>query len=357
VEPVRVGVIGFGMMGRMQAVGCFGALKEEFRLAAVCDDHPPHLAAARELFGDGVRYFDDYRRMLDECDFELAAVVTPDFLHEEMAVACLKSGRHLRLEKPTALDPGGCARVIEAAERAGTVTQIGLELRYAELTARMRESLGRMGRLKMLWCHEFRHPFLAKPGSVPDWIVQRRYSGGTLVEKCCHHFDFFNEFARARPLAVHASGDHEVEYARTDVLDNAFATVDYENGVRAGLSLCMFAPPKEGRPGLTALEFGLLGDAGRMEMRDDELFVWDRAVPGVSRFRPERIDLVGHDDEITPSLRDLARCIREGRRPLADLRAGLDSVMVAWAAEESARERRIVTLREVEERFGVRYLD
>jgi len=32
-------------------------------------------------------------------------------------------------------------------------------------------------------------------------------------------------------------------------------------------------------------------------------------------------------------------------------------VMVAWAAEESARERRIVTLREVEERFGVRYLD
>ena len=91
-------------------------------------------------------------------------------------------------------------------------------------------------------------------------------------------------------------------------------------------------------------------------MRDDELFVWDRASPGVSRFRHERVDLVGHDDEITQSLRDLARCIREGGRPLADLRAGLDSVMVAWAAEESARERRIVTLREVEEKFGVRYL-
>lgn len=83
MEPIRVGIIGFGMMGRMQAVGCFGALGEEFRLAAV---------------------------------------VTPDFLHEEMAIACLKSGRHLRLEKPMALDPGGCARVIEAAERAGTVT-------------------------------------------------------------------------------------------------------------------------------------------------------------------------------------------------------------------------------------------
>ena len=291
--------------------------------------------------------------MLDECEFELAAVVTPDFLHEEMAVACLRAGRHLRLEKPMALDPGGCARVIEAAERAGTVVQIGLELRYADLVVRMRECLERLGRLKMLWCHEFRHPFLAKPGSVPDWIVQRRYSGGTLVEKCCHHFDLFNEFARARPATIYASGDHEIEYARTDVLDNAFAIVDYENGVRAGLSLCMFAPPNDGRPGLSTLDIGLLGDAGRMEMRDDELLVWDRFKPGATRFRHERIDQRGHDDEIIPSLHDLARCIRSGERPVADLRAGLNSVMVAWAAELAAQERRIVTLREVEDRFEV----
>ncbi len=355
MEPIRVGIIGFGMMGRMQALGCFGALAEDFRLAAVCDDHPPHLAAARELYGPEVAYFKDYRRMLDEGDFDLAAVVTPDFLHEEMAVACLRAGRHLRLEKPMALDPGGCARVIEAAERSGMVVQIGLELRYAELVTRMRERREALGRLKMLWCHEFRHPFLPKPGSVPDWIVRREYSGGTLVEKCCHHFDLFNDFADARPVSVYASGDNEVQYAHTDVLDNAFATVEYENGVRASLSLCMFAPSSEGRPGLSTLDFGLLGDSGRMELRSDELSLWDRTRPGVERFRHDRVDTVGHDDEIVPSLRDLARCVREGGTPDADLRAGLDSVMVAWAAEESVRIRRVVTLREVEERFGVEY--
>jgi len=355
VEPIRVGIIGFGMMGRMQALGCFGALADDFRLAAVCDDHTPHLAAARELFGPDVRYFPDYRRMLDECDFDLAAVVTPDFLHEEMATACLRAGRHLRLEKPMALDPGGCARVIEAAEKAGTVVQIGLELRYAELVGRMRERREVLGRLKMLWCHEFRHPFLAKPGSVPDWIVRREYSGGTLIEKCCHHFDLFNDFAGARPASVYAVGDHEVQYAHTDVLDNAFATVEYENGTRANLSLCMFAPPAEGRPGLSTLDFGLLGDSGRMELRGDELSVWDRGRPGVESYRHERVDLVGHDDEIVPSLRDLVRCIRTCGTPDADLRAGLSSVMTAWAAEESVRLGRPVEMREVEERFEVDY--
>ena len=355
MEPIRVGIIGFGMMGRMQALGCFGALAEDFRLAAVCDDHPPHLAAARELFGPTAKYYQDYRRMLDECDFDLAAVLTPDFLHEEMAVACLRAGRHLRLEKPMALDPGGCARVIEAAERSGTVVQIGLELRYAELVGRMRERREALGRLKMLWCHEFRHPFLAKPGSVPDWIIRKQFSGGTLIEKCCHHFDLFNDFAGARPVSVYAVGDNEVQYAHTDVLDNAFATVEYENGVRANLSLCMFAPSSEGRPGLSTLDFGLLGDSGRMELRSDELSLWDRTRPGVERFRHDRVDQVGHDDEIVPSLRDLARCVREGGTPDADIRAGLDSVMVAWAAEESVRVSRVVTMREVEERFGVEY--
>jgi predicted dehydrogenase len=358
VTAIRVGLIGFGMMGRMQAEGCFGALRDRFRIVAVCDDHPPHLAAARALLGEeGVAYFADWRSMLREADFELAAVVTPDFLHEEMAVACLGAGKHLRLEKPMALDPAGCARVARAAREAGTVVQIGLELRSAELVARMREELPSLGRLELLWCQEFRHPFLPKPGSVPDWIEQRRYSGGTLVEKCCHHFDLFNAFARSRPVSVFASGAGRIEYARTDVLDNAFATVDYANGLRASLALCMFAPRREGRPHLGSLAFGMMGSSGRLEFRDDELFAWDRGREGERRYVHERGDRAGHNDEITPSLLELAECIEEGSGPDAGIAAGFNSVMVAWAAELSAAERRIVTIDEAEERAGAAWMD
>ncbi len=346
------------MMGQMQAELCFGPLGDRFRIVAVSDDHPPHLAAARALLGDaGVSYFPDWRAMLREADFELAAIVTPDFLHEEMAVACLEAGKHLRLEKPMAVDPRGCARVVEAARKAGTVVQVGLELRSAELLARMREELPSMGRLEMLWCQEFRHPFLPKPGSVPDWITKRRYSGGTLVEKCCHHFDLFNAFARSRPVSVYASGAGRIEYARTDVLDNAFATVEYSNGVRANLALCMFAPSREGRPNIRSLSFGVIGSDGRLEMRDDDLIAWDRQREGERHYAHSRADTVGHNDEIAPALLELADCVGNGSRPDAGLAAGFDSVMVAWAAELSAAERRPVTIDEVEERAGAAWMD
>jgi len=358
MSRIRVGLIGFGMMGRMQAGLCFGALRDRFRIVAVCDDHPPHLAAARELLGDdGVSYFTDWRLMLERADFGLAVVVTPDFLHEEMAVACLEAGKHLRLEKPMALDPAGCARVARAARKAGTVVQIGLELRSAELVGRMREELPSLGALELLWCQEFRHPFLPKSGSVPDWIVQRRYSGGTLVEKCCHHFDLFNSFALSRPVSVFASGAGRVEYAHTDILDNAFATVDYENGLRANLALCMFAPRPEGRPHLRSLSFGLMGSEGRLELQGDELFVWDRSREGERRYAHSREDKAGHDDEIAPALLELAACIEAGSEPDAGIAAGFDSVMVAWAAELSAAERRVVTIDEMEERAGAAWMD
>jgi len=358
MAAITVGLVGFGMMGRMQAEGCFGALGDRFRIVAVCDDHPPHLEAARALLGDeGLSYFADWRAMLREADFELAAVVTPDFLHEEMAVAFLEAGKHLRLEKPMALDPGGCARVAAAAAAAGTVVQVGLELRYAELVGRMREERPRLGELEMLWCQEFRHPFLPKPGSVPDWIVTRRGSGGTLVEKCCHHFDLFNHFAGSRPVSVFASGAHRLEYAATDVLDNAFVVVDYANGARANLGLCMFGPERRGRPGLVSLAFGMLGSEGRLELRDDELLAWDRRAEGTRRYAHERSDAVGHNDEITPSLLELADCVERGRAPLSGVKAGFNSVLVAWAAELSASERRVVLVGEVEDRFGAGWME
>ncbi len=354
---IKVGIIGFGMMGRMQAEGCFGTLANRYRIVGICDDYEPHLEDARRLFRSGdVKFYRDYRQMLEECDFDLAAIVTPDHLHEEMALACLRNGKHLRLEKPMALDPAGCRRVAEEAARSGTTVQIGLELRYSELTARMKNELPGLGRLKMLWCHEFRHPFLEKRGSLPDWIIRKRYSGGTLVEKCCHHFDLFNAFAGAKPLSVFASGDHDVEYPHTDVLDNAFVTVDYTNGVRANLSLCIVAPRSAEGTRLPSLEFGALGSNGRMEMRDDSLVVKNRSTGLESAWEHERSDMVGHNDEITPSLVDLADSIRFRRRPESDVKAGFNSILVACAAELSAAERRIVTIEEMEKHYDAPWM-
>ncbi len=359
MEKIKTAVIGAGMMGFSQIRNCFEPL-EEYEIVAVCEVYEPNIRRISDYFretGKPVRIYESYRELLEKEDFSLAAIVTPDYLHEELTVACIEAGKHVRLEKPMATTMEGLKAVLQAHEkRPDLVLQVGYELRYADAICKMRNNLAEIGSPKMIWCHEFRHPFLKKEGLIPDWIRKKAYSGGTLLEKNCHHFDLFNMVAKAKPKQVYASGDHTTEYADTDVLDSAFVTVEYENGIRASLSLCMFAPELKGQKHMHALEFGILGDKGRMELRDDELFVWDRESRGENHYTYLRNNFEAHSEDILPSLKDLAQCIREGKRPDTDVWTGLQSAMVAIAAEKSAAEHRIVTIAEMERAYGISYL-
>jgi len=122
----------------------------------------------------------------------------------------------------------------------------------------------------MISITERRIPFLDKVG---QWNKQSKFSGGTLVEKCCHYFDLFNLFADSKPVKVTASGSQDVNFRNfkyegnmSDILDNAFVIVDYENGVRACFNLCMFAP-------LFFEELVICGDNGMLRTSEQEDFM------------------------------------------------------------------------------------
>jgi predicted dehydrogenase len=357
VEKIKTAVIDLGMMGFAQIKNCF--LKaEEYEITAVCDNYQPHTDRAFEWLsqkGIKVNTYLDWRELLKNEKFDLAAIVTPDYLHEDIAVECLKAGKHLRIEKPMATTLEGCKRLIETWEKNPQIVQVGFELRNANLFGQMKERLYRAGKVRMIWCHEFRFPFALKTGSTPNWIVKKDCTGGTLLEKNCHHFDLFNIFAGAAPVSVYASGDNQTIYKETDVLDNAFVTVEYENHVRAMLSLCMFAPKKTRQPNLNELELGILGDQGRLEIKDDDLFFWDRGGQNEEHVSFLRDNKEAHADDILVSLKDLSDCIASGHHCETGLYAGLNSALVALTAEKSAAEHRIVTIKEMEQICGIPY--
>jgi PAS domain S-box-containing protein len=100
------------------------------------------------------------------------------------------------------------------------------------------------GRIHMINILEHRRPFLNKWN---EWNKFSENSGGTMIEKCCHYFDLFNLIAESKPVKVYGSGGRDVNFLdfehdgkRSDIIDNAFAIIDYENGIRACLNLCMF---------------------------------------------------------------------------------------------------------------------
>jgi predicted dehydrogenase len=235
------------------------------------------------------------------------------------------------------------------------VTWVGLEYRYMPPVARLIRAVhdGEIGRLRMIAVREHRFPFLQKVG---DWNRFNRNTGGTLVEKCCHFFDLMNHIAASRPARVVASGAQDVNHLTErydgevpDIIDNAFVIVEYDNGVRASLDLCMFA---EGS--INSEELSAVGDTGKAEafLPSKELRIGGRvggsAGVTTTTVTDDRVLWEGfhHGSSFLEHLAFLDAC-RRGSSPAVSLDDGLWSVAVGVAAQLAIDERRSVELAEV----------
>jgi predicted dehydrogenase len=183
------------------------------------------------------------------------------------------------VEKPLFTDPADAARVAALARAFPAPVWVAMEYRYMPPVAHLiRQAEEATGGVRMLTIREHRFPFLAKVG---DWNRFNANTGGTLVEKCCHFFDLMRLIAGADPVRVMASGGQAVNHlderyggAVPDIWDHAYVIVDFANGLRAMLELCMFAEGARYQEEISAV-----GPRGKIEA----------LVPGPGRFWPAHL--------------------------------------------------------------------
>ncbi len=355
--PVRYGVIGTGMMG-IEHIENIRAMPGA-EVTAVADPYPPSRQAAREaLPGQDLAVFDDHRALIDSGLCDAVVLATPNMTHFELLRDLLDTELHILVEKPLCTRIEDCRRVVEAQLGREQVLWVGMEYRYmppiARLIAEVRR--GAVGDLKMLAIREHRFPFLPK---VNDWNRFNANSGGTLVEKCCHHFDLMNHIiGNHPPVRVYASGSQAINHLderyggnRPDILDNAYVIVDYRDGQRAMLDLCMFAEGGENQEELVAV-----GDRGKVEARlpsglvlagprDGEWFS-----PTVETATDSRIAHTGghHGASYLEHL-EFRSAIRNGAPPQVSAYDGYLAVAMGVAAQRSIDEHRPVEMTEVME--------
>jgi predicted dehydrogenase len=242
---VRYAIVGSGMMGQEHIRNL--ALLPGTGVSAVCDPDPGMRESARALAGPGCRAFADHRELLDAGIADAFVVASPNHTHRAVLDDLLEAGQPVLVEKPLCTTLEDCQAVLARAARGAAPVWVAMEYRYMPAVARLLERVraGDIGALRMVSIREHRFPFLAKVG---DWNRFNRFTGGTLVEKCCHFFDLMRLMVRAEPTRVFASGSQDVNHLeesyageRPDILDNAIVTVEFAGGVRAVLELCMFA--------------------------------------------------------------------------------------------------------------------
>ncbi|SEP85562.1 Predicted dehydrogenase [Virgibacillus subterraneus] len=227
----------------------------------------------QEYPGNELKVYDTLESACQDSEVDGLIICTPNYTHVDIVKEAVKSGKHILLEKPMATTLKDTWEIKEIAKDYDSIFQIGLQYRHKPIyTEAIHEMLERnsAGNIKNISIVEHRVPFLDK---VNQWNKFSEYSGGTLVEKCCHYFDLLNLFAQSRPEKVYATGSMDVNFTdfyykgtKSNIIDNAMVTVNYENGIKAQFQLCMFAP-------MFYEELTICGDGGRLKAYEKEDFL------------------------------------------------------------------------------------
>ena len=357
-QILKYAIIGSGMMG-LEHIRNLCEIPNT-QIVAVCDPHTPSLEKARRALNrvEGVRYFTNFKDLLINSTADVVVIATPNHTHAEIASEVLRSGKHLLIEKPLCTTVSDCEKLISLQGSKGLEKQIvwvGLEYRYMAPTARVLQEIekGTVGTVRMIAIREHRYPFLEK---VDDWNRFNANTGGTLVEKCCHFFDLMCLIAKSRPVSVIASGSQDVNHLNEkydgkvpDILDNAYVIVNFENGVRGLLDLCMFAEASKNEQ-----EISVVGDKGKIEAMISESVVRiGKRKDGYGSFQEFPIEL---DSKVVKGFHhgasyvehmQLQKAVRSGTEAEVGLQEGLWSVAIGQAAHLSIDKGRLVRIDEV----------
>jgi predicted dehydrogenase len=219
---LKVGIAGYGVVGnrRRQVIDAH----PELETVAVCDRN----LNGEGAFDDGVRYYDHYKRLLEE-DLDVLFVCLTNDLNPDVTIAGLEKGLHVFCEKPPGRDVADIERVISVEKNhPGLKLKYGFNHRYHDS---VRDALdivrsGKYGKVINLRGLYGKSQLITFGQST--WRTERDLAGGgVLLDQGIHMVDllrlFAGEFTEIHSFVTNNFWNHEVE-------DNAYALMRTADG-------------------------------------------------------------------------------------------------------------------------------
>jgi predicted dehydrogenase len=167
-------------MGRQHANLINGT--EGMQTVAVCDIDKDRLAVAREDLGD-VKCYGSIAKLVKDPDVDLCVVVTPHNAHAKNALACLRAGKSVVVEKPMAIKLSECTAMIEAAKEKGVTLSVYHNRRYDGDFLAIKEVV-EQGLIGEVFHIEQAHGGYGAPGNW--WRADKKVSGGAFYDWGAH---------------------------------------------------------------------------------------------------------------------------------------------------------------------------
>ena len=328
MTPVRVGIVGCGLIGRRRAAALAGAT------LTACVDVEPARAAAVAQSQPGITVASRFEDLVGSDAVDVVIVATTNDMLAPVAVAAIEAGKHVFVEKPAGRTPAEIDWIAGAAARHRRLVRVGFNHRYhpAFIEARRIIDAGTIGPLMFV---RGRYGHGGRLGYEREWRADpARAGGGELIDQGVHLIDLSRCLLGPFP---HVDGSAHTFFWDTPVDDNAFLRLTTADGRVAFLHVSctewknLFSLEIYGRVGKLHIE-GLGGSYGierlahyqmRPEMGPPDTVIYEYPHPD----RSWELEFAEFLDDI-----------RLGRDPSAGLeaaRSALEVVEAVYAADGS----------------------
>jgi predicted dehydrogenase len=254
VMPIRTAIIGYGRNGSTMHAGPVEK-DDSFTMTAVCDIDPERRKQAADRFQCEV--YEDYKEMLRKEKIDLAIVVTRSDQHAAMTCDCLRSGVHVLVTKPWAVNVDEARRMIAAAKETGRLLLPWLPARWGTDLSRLRELIqgGAIGKVFLV------RRVVSSFGTRCDWQTEKKCGGGYVLNWGAHIVD---------PPVVLLAGKVKSVFGRLkqvinpgDVEDLFFGVLTLEDGTIVQVEYTISVDPFP--------SWVIQGDRGMIVVRDRTL--------------------------------------------------------------------------------------
>jgi predicted dehydrogenase len=329
---LKVGVIGHGYWGPNLVRNFMAAAGSA--VSAVCDQREERLTQLRKLYPT-LSIHTDAAELIGDPNVDAVVVATPVSSHFDLALAALKAGKHVLVEKPIASNSEQTNQLIEEAAKRNLVLMVDHTFVYTDAVRKMRELIS-SGQLGEIYYYD----------AVRVNLGLFQHDVNVIWDLAIHDLSIMDFVLPNKPVAISATGISHVPGQPENV---AYITLFFANNQIAHVHVNWLTPVK--------VRHTLIGGSEKMILYDDldpsdKLKVYDKGIT-VTPGRPEAVykmlvsyrsgDMWAPRLDNTEALQTEALhfidCVENNRLPETDGLAGLRMVKMIEAAETSLRNR------------------
>lgn len=186
-KAYRVGLIGTGWYGKSDLLRLMQVTKIE--VVCLCDvdqlqlNEAADLVQQRQGLAKRPQLYKDYQEMLSQHELDIVLIGTPDHWHALQAIAALKMGAHVYLQKPISVDVIEGEAVVAAAKKYNLVVQVGLQRRNTPHLIDAKRKivdeglLGEIGHVELCCYYPMRSTANPALQEIPDYFDYNLWTG------------------------------------------------------------------------------------------------------------------------------------------------------------------------------------